>query len=121
MGRRRLRSLDDYSRALRNGYGVGVGSTYKPWIGVKDVPSSGESSIIQGITVDRLHELLSKLETRTFVGLEFKRNVIDIREQFPLLPLDVVIGLANRYGIRYPDVPGTKTPAVLSTDFPGHC
>lgn len=117
MARRQLRTLDDYARAIRNGYGIGTGSKYKPWIGVKDVPSDGESSIIQGITVDRLHELLSQLESRTLPGIEFKSNVIDIREQFPLLPLDVVMGLAERYGIQYPNVPGTKTPAVLSTDF----
>lgn len=117
MARRRLKSLEDYVRAIRNGYGIGVRENYKPWVGVKDVPSDGESSIIQGIVVDRLHEMLSKLEARTFYGIEFKRDVIDIREQFPLLPLDVVMGLADRYGIRYPNVPGTKTPAVLSTDF----
>lgn len=61
--------------------------------------------------------MLSKLESRTFFGIEFKRDVIDIREQFPLLPLDVAIGIAERYGIRYPNVPRTKTPAVLTTDF----
>lgn len=109
--------MEDYARALRNGYGKGVGLKYKPWLTVRDVPSDGESTIVQGITNDRPHHLLSLLERKTFYGLEHKRNVIDIREQFPLLPLDVVMGLADRYGITYPRVPRTSTPAVLSTDF----
>jgi hypothetical protein len=117
MSRRKLQTYDDYARALRNGYGKGAGARYKPWLTVRDVPSKGESTIVQGITVDRDHHLFSQLERKTFYGVEHKANVVDIREQFPLLPLDLVMGIAERYGIRYPNVPKTKTPAVLTTDL----
>ena len=41
MARRKLSSIDDYTRALRNGYGKGELESYRPWIGVRDVPSRG--------------------------------------------------------------------------------
>ncbi len=116
MGRRKLKTREDFARALANGFGRGSGRDYKPWIGIRDVPSKGRSSLIAGITVEREHQTFSDLETHTFYGIEHKRNVIDIREQFPILPLDIVMGIAKRYGIRYPNQPGTKEPAILTTD-----
>ena len=117
MGRRKLKTREDFVRALRNGRGIGKGSNYDPWIGIRDVPSSGRSSLIYGLTVLREFETLSDLETYTFYPLDWKKNVIDIREQFPVLPRDLAIGIAERYGITYPNAPGTREPAVLSTDF----
>lgn len=117
MARRRLKTREDFVRGLRNGRGIGKGLSYRPWIGIRDVPSSGRSSLIYGITVPREYETLSDLETNTFYPVEWKRNVIDIREQFPILPRDLAMGIAKRYGITYPNVPKTKEPAILSTDI----
>jgi hypothetical protein len=117
MGRRQLKTRDDFVRALRNGRGIGKGINYRPWVGIRDVPSSGRSSLIYGLTVPREYETLSDLETYTFYPLDRKKDVIDIREQFPIFPRDLVIGIAKRYGITYPNVPKTKEPAILSTDF----
>ena len=117
MGRRKLSSLEDFAKALRNGYGIGKGEDYKPWVGIRDVPSSGRSSLIPGLTVNRGHQTFSDLETNTFYGVEWKSNVVDIREQFPILPRDVVMGIAERYGIKYPNIPKTKEPAILTTDL----
>jgi hypothetical protein len=72
--------------------------------------------LIPGLTVDREHQTLSDLETKTFYGVEWKKNVVDIREQFPILPRDVVMGIAKRHGIKYPNIPKTKEPAILTTD-----
>jgi len=116
MGRRKLKSINDYVRALKNGYGKGEQESYRPWLRVSDVPSQGRSSITQGITVKRLHHTLSDIETSLLYHADFNKRVIDIREQFPLFPLDAVQALAENVGISYPRVPGTKTPAVLTTD-----
>ncbi len=116
MGKRKLETRQDFARALANGFGRGSGRFYKPWIGIRDVPSKGRSSLIAGITVEREYQTFSDLETHTVYGIEHKRNVIDIREQFPALPLDIVMGIAKRYGIRYPTQPGTQEPAILTTD-----
>ena len=116
MGKRKLETRQDFARALANGFGRGSGKHYKPWLGIRDVPSDGRSSLIAGITVDREYQTLSDLETHTIYAIEHKRNVIDIREQFPILPLDIVMGIAKRYGIRYPNQPGTQEPAILTTD-----
>ena len=114
---RQLRSLEDYSRALRNRYGVGEGIEYKPWIRVQDVPSKGLSAKIQGIKHSRPHHLLSEQETTFFYLAEFSSSVIDLREQFPLLPLSLSLKIAHTLGIKHPAVPTTKTPIVMTTDF----
>lgn len=54
MGRyRNLKSLDDFRRALRKGYGIGEGESYKPWLRVQDVKSKGLSVKIRGIKTNR--------------------------------------------------------------------
>ena len=117
MGRRKLSSFADFERALRNGYGVGEGCRYKPWLRVQDVPSHGRSSKIPGIKTGRIHHCLSTQEARFFYSAEFNVSVIDIREQFPLFPLDLVIRLADEAGIAYPCHPKTRAPIVMTTDF----
>lgn len=42
---------------------------------------------------------------------------MDIREQFPLFPLEETLAIAQKCGIRHPTIPGTKQPIILTTDF----
>tara|TARA_R110001583_G_scaffold169301_1_gene322158 strand:- start:4460 stop:5293 length:834 start_codon:yes stop_codon:yes gene_type:complete len=114
---RKLERLEDYKRALRNKYGLGEGSHYKPWLRVQDVKSRGTSSKIQGIKSSREHHTLSKNETQFFYIAEFSNTVIDIREQFPLIPLDLSLKISKAIGIQHPRVPGTGELSVLTTDF----
>ncbi len=118
MGRRRaLDSIEAYERAIKNGMGLGDKGYYKPWIRVQDVNSRGTSAKIHGIKANRTHHLLSQLEKTFFHLAEFSSSVVDIREQFPLLPLKHSCRIAECLGIKHPIVPGTKTPNVLTTDF----
>ena len=104
-------------RWIREGRGRGEGRDYKPWLTVRDVPSNGRSSRIKGWKKGRVHHLLSQLELKYFYHLEWSDAVLDIREQFPLLPLEETLAIASRLGIKHPTDPQTKEPVVLTTDF----
>ncbi len=42
---------------------------------------------------------------------------MDIREQFPLLPIEETIIIAEELGIKHPTDPNTGEPVVMTTDF----
>lgn len=115
--RRRLASIKDYSRALKNGRGLGTGTDYLPWLRVNDIPSRGKSTKIYGIKTERTYQLLSGVESDFFIIAEYNPQVIDIREQFPLFPVDLVLRVANEAGMNYPIVSESNDPSVLSSDF----
>lgn len=117
MPRRRLQSNQDFDRALNNKYGLGSDQEYKPWLRVQDVPSKGTRSGIFGLKTNRVHHTLSSLETELFYILEFCDSVVDIREQFPLIPLPLSISISSLLGIDHPKHPVSKEPIVLTTDF----
>lgn len=114
---RNLLTIEDYQRALKNHYGLGTGAGYKPWLRVQDVASKGTSAKIQGLKSNRVHHLLSQMESACFYQAEFLDRVVDIREQFPLIPLSLSMKIAETVGIRHPQIPTTKTPSIMTTDF----
>lgn len=114
---RKLETLEDYKRSIKNGFGQGKGKEYKPWLRVQDVSSKGLSSKIFGIKTQREHHFLSQLETQCFLLAEFAESVIDIREQFPLLPLILSNKIAKALNIPHPKVPSTKELNVMTTDL----
>lgn len=105
------------NKLLKEGRGQGSGINYKPWIRIQDVPSLGRATRLKGIKTKREHEFLSDLETNYFYLLEYADNVIDIREQFPLLPLEDTILIAEELGIEHPKNPKTGELIVMTTDF----
>lgn len=114
---RKLESIADYNRALKNGYGLGCGSEYKPWLRVQDVKSIAPRFEILGRKSKRIHHLLSPIEKELFVLAEFSDSVIDIREQFPILPLNYSQKIANTLNIVHPTHPKTKAPIIMTTDL----
>nr|WP_239588160.1 TnsA endonuclease N-terminal domain-containing protein [Gracilibacillus alcaliphilus] len=48
---------------------------------------------------------------------EFSDVVLDIREQFPLLPQEETIVIAEELGVKHPIDPKTGDPIVMTTDF----
>lgn len=103
-------------RWLAQGRGQGHGTAYRPWLQVRDVMSIGRSHKVQGIKIHRTYHVLSDLEAACLLVLEFERNVIDIREQFPL-PTELTQQAAAALRIRHPTYSGTLTPQVLTSDF----
>jgi hypothetical protein len=115
---RKFESYDDYRRHLKNKYGLGEGSKYKPWFTVRDVKDKNAfRSIIEGIKTSRKHQFLSSIETQLFYILEFLDDVIDIREQFPLFPVSASKKIALNLGVEHPKVPKTGIDHVMSTDI----
>ncbi|MDK2751700.1 MAG: TnsA endonuclease N-terminal domain-containing protein [Halomonas meridiana] len=117
MRARRFASQQDIERHVANGFGEGAGSSYVPWLRVQDVPSRGRSHKIQGVKVDRTHHFLSDLERYYFLICEFSEDVVDIREQYPLFPVERAQAIATAIGVRYPRYPKTTVPYVMTTDF----
>lgn len=107
------------ARRLKEGRGQGSEKSYKPWLTVRDVPSRGLSVRIKGRKTGRVHHLLSQLELSYFLMLDDIRAgcVTDIREQFPLTPIETTLEIADMLSIRHPKDPKTGEPIVMTTDF----
>ncbi|EON70943.1 heteromeric transposase endonuclease subunit TnsA [Lysinibacillus sphaericus] len=112
--RKRITSID---KKLKAGHGQGIGVNYKPWLVIQDVSSLGRSTRLKGIKIPRQYEFLSDLERNYFYLLEYSNLVVDIREQYPLLPIEETIIIADELGIKHPVHPQTQEPIVMTTDF----
>jgi hypothetical protein len=106
-----------YNKYIAEGRGSGVLSEYKPWFNIQDVSSSGRSSRVKGIKTGRQHEFLSDNETNYFYILDLCSAVKDIREQYPILPIENTLDIADELGIQHPSDPRTKEHTVVTTDF----
>ena len=116
---KRKRKLDEtiIERRIKEGRGQGRGKDYIPWLTTQDVPSIGLATRILGWTTGREHHLFSLLELKGFYIKDWAKHIVDIREQFPLFPLEETLAIAQKCGIRHPTIPGTKQPIILTTDF----
>lgn len=103
-------------RMEADGFGCGVGASFKPWIEVTSVSSSGRSRRIFSSKTGRTHHLLSDVELDLFIALEWQQDVVDIREQFPL-DRATTLSVAQKIGITHPYYPGTQVPTVMTIDF----
>ncbi|WP_061532079.1 TnsA endonuclease N-terminal domain-containing protein [Collimonas arenae] len=110
-------TVEIVKRWIKAGYGQGQGSSYKPFMNVRDVPSIGASNMVTSRITGRNHHYLSRQEFKTHLLAEYSRSTLDIREQFALLPWDETQSIAKNLGIRHPHFPGTSTPTVLTTDL----
>lgn len=115
--RKRTTNQTVIDKHLSEGRGQGIGSEYLPWLSIQDVASKGLVSRIKGWKTNRVHHLLSNLELSYFYILEWSPIVCDIREQYPLLPLEETLAIAEQNGIPHPKDPKTQNPIVMTTDF----
>lgn len=119
---RRQTGEDAVQRLIREGRGQKELADYQPWLTVRDVPSRGLSTRQKGWKTGRVHHVLSKLERKYFYILEWSKIVADIREQYPLLPINDTLTIANDCGFDHPAIPNkddhkTLDPIVMTTDF----
>ena len=95
----------------------GHGQNYEPWLTVPRTPSRGRAHRILGRASEREHHLLSDIEANCLYLLDAFDDVVDIREQYPLLPLERTIGIAEENGLKHSSHPHWKFPVVMTTDF----
>jgi TnsA endonuclease C terminal/TnsA-like endonuclease N terminal len=115
MGKKRYwNSEAKNARWIKEGRGQGIGSAYKPWLTVRDVPSEGRSHRVFGHLTHRTHHLLSDLELATFLLLQWRESTLDIREQFPL-DVSITKRLCEEAGVEHPAINGV--PQFMSSDF----
>lgn len=117
MKRGRIWTWEKMGKWINEGRGLGEGSEYLPWITVNDFPSNGIVSRELGVKTKRMHHFLSRLEYNYFLLLDYSKYVIDIREQYPLLDLELAMEIAKEKKIKYPTDNRSGTPYVMSTDF----
>lgn len=115
--RKRRRTVESIRRLIRDGRGRGRLGDYKPWLYIQDVASRGLACRTKGWKTGRVHHFLSRLELFYFYLLEWSLIVVDIREQYPLLPVEETVSIAASCGIRHPLDPKTRVPVVMTTDF----
>lgn len=115
MGKTRENYEATITRKVRDGRGLGELKSYKPWLDIRDVSSLGRSHIVLSATVGREHHLLSDLEERVLLYLDYSPRVKDIREQFPLFPRAETAAIAEEMGIKHPSHAGSND--VLTEDF----
>lgn len=82
-------------------YGYVAKNGYKPWHTIRQSHTYGQGQEMLSRLSDRTHHLYSRGERQMFVLVESLRNVIDLKEQFPL-PLDETLALATELNIKHP-------------------
>ncbi|WP_228006460.1 TnsA endonuclease N-terminal domain-containing protein [Vibrio sp. OPT10] len=60
--------------------------------------------------------MMSSIESEHFYLAEFSNCVVDIREQFPIFPLNFTQKVAKILGVKHPTHPHTKEPIIMTTD-----
>ena len=104
-------------KLIAEGRGQGEGAAYQPWLQIGNFSSTGRGSRIRDHRTGRIHHLFSELETRYYYILAWSEKVLDIREQFPLLPLSETEEIAAALGYKHPRAPGGACDEVMTTDF----
>src|SRR5213075_200404 len=96
MAKRRIKWTEKaIQRRIEKGFGEGRGADYKPWLRIQDFASKGRCHRIKGMKTHRVHHLFSDLEANGFHSYDFDPAISDIREQFPLLPLEETIEISK--------------------------
>lgn len=100
----------------KQGIGTGSGAKYQPWLNVTDTSSIGRIRRTWSSKTGRMHQLLSDVEFDVFVAAEWNREVIDIREQYPL-DRAITQTVAHELKIAHPCYRGTDVVTVMTVDF----
>ena len=97
---------------IRDGFGLGTGPNYKPWIRTLEMNSLGTTVEIVDWKHGRTVHLLSEGEAMWYYYLRWNDDVIDIREQYPL-DVTETKAIAKEFGIKHP----TGYAEVMTSDL----
>ena len=102
---------------IKEGRGQGEGNEYKPWLTIQDFPSMGRVTRVFGWTTQRIHHFFSDTQLKYFYLLDWEEKVIDIREHYPLIDLEVVLNDTTDLKIDKFVDKKTKEPYIITTTF----
>lgn len=117
MKKRKNVTIQDRTRWIHEWQSNWENGVYSPFIRTQDVPSKGNKYRVYGISSGRVHHFLSTNEYLFFFVLEMNTEILNIYEQFPLLPIEKTISIAKELGIKHPRYPGTKIEKPFTSDF----
>ena len=106
--------VQDYDKWVKAGRGQGRYSAYDPWITVQDCHSKTPRHRVPCPRLHRMLHCLSHGERLVCLSLEWNPEVIEIREQFPLAPVDT-LDICSELNLIHPQVRGKNI--VMTTDF----
>ena len=115
------REISDKGRLRQNRGMIDINNPecYVPWIKARDC-FRGDGTrhvIIDFYHKNRTIHLMSDIEKQVYYTLRSNENVIELFEQFPLLPLSKTEELCDKYGIKHPRNPRTNKNIVMTSDF----
>lgn len=88
---------------------------YKAGIKIQDFSSTGRVSRILGRKTGRIHHFLSDLETNVFYILDFDKNVIDIKEHYPLEDIRDIVADSDIDWSKFKNKKTNKEYTITST------
>lgn len=122
MGKRNSRwTIEKYEEFIKKRNWDKVLCEYEPTINIQAFPSTGRVSRIKGWKTNRIHHLFSDIQTRYFYTLDWSDQVMDIREHFPLMDIELQDGLETSdlrldiFADKESGVPYIKTSTFLIT------
>lgn len=110
---------NNIQRWIKQGRGQGIGENYKPWFRTRDIHSIGKVIRVKGWTDNRVYQLISGAEEFCFYYLQWLLhfNARYIREQYPCLPIEATVEIAERLGIKHPFDNKSNEFRVRTLDF----
>lgn len=100
---------------IRAGRGIGSGQHYLSWLRVSKLPTRATLGDALGIRTHRPHELGSDRELIYLWLRERDHDVIDIRENFPILFLSRTLELFGEFKATHPSKGGLPQPLVITS------
>lgn len=104
----KLREIEEYRTGPNDHY---------PWLTTQEFHSYGTRVRARFGTVNRFLHLMSYLEFKHFLCVAVDPDVVDIRDQVPLLPLERTEKIAAVLDVKHPGVQICGEALVMSTDL----
>lgn len=90
---------------------------YKPFFYIRDIPSEGRSTAVEGLKLPRTHNYFSDVEYHYHLLAEYSDLVLEIQEQYALLPREETRIIAEQLDIDHPIYSATGVQRVLTSDL----
>ena len=95
---------------------IKTGTSYEPFVDVFESRSLGEMNVVPGRLTGRDHHYSErKREYRYHYVLELIPNVVDIREHYPIIPIELTLDIAKQLKLAHPTHNGQPIELTFDT------